>query len=112
MHRKTNRIYHRSLMQTEKSQSEGKRTMAETKFTEFQELSTDPRVEISPSASETDDRIFLLPVIGKIEVLKNIYNNICKQLMSHTVSHVNCLSVRARQNFPAPQKVEQTLSHR
>ena len=42
-------------MQTEKSQSEGKRIMPETRFTEFPALSVDPMVEISWSASETED---------------------------------------------------------
>ena len=51
----TNRINHRSLMQTEKSQPEGKRIMPETRFTSFPALSVDPRVGISRSASETDD---------------------------------------------------------
>ena len=48
---KTNRIYHRSLMQTEKSQPEDKWIMPETKFTDRFRL----RVGISQSASETDD---------------------------------------------------------
>ena len=47
-----NRICHRSLMQTEKSQPDGKRIMPETRFTA---LSIDPRVGISRSASETND---------------------------------------------------------
>ena len=51
---KTNRIYHRSLMQTKKSQPSGQRIMSETRFTEFPALSVDPRVWISRSASETD----------------------------------------------------------
>ena len=50
-----NRICHRSAMQTEKSQPQGKRIMLETRFTEFQALSIDPRVGISRSALETDD---------------------------------------------------------
>ena len=45
-------------MQTEKSQPEGKWIMPETRFTKFLALSVDPRVEISRSASETDDRLF------------------------------------------------------
>ena len=49
-----NRIYHRSLMQTEKSQPEGKRIMPETRFTEFPSFSVDPRVGILRSASEAD----------------------------------------------------------
>ena len=52
--RNLNSIYHRSLMQTEKSQPEGKRIMPETRFIEFPALSVDPRVGISRSASETD----------------------------------------------------------
>ena len=51
----TNRIYQWFLMQTEKSQPEGKRIMPETRFTKFPALSIDPRVEISWSALETDD---------------------------------------------------------
>ena len=46
----TNRIYHRSLMQTEDSQTECKRIMPEMRFTEFPALSVDPRVGISQSA--------------------------------------------------------------
>ena len=42
-----NRIRHWSLLQTEKSKPEGKRIMPETMFTEFPELSVDPRVGIS-----------------------------------------------------------------
>ena len=49
------RIYHRSSMQTEKSQPEGKWIMPETRFTEFPALSVDPRVGIFWSTSETDD---------------------------------------------------------
>ena len=51
----TNRIYHRSSMQTEKSQPEGKRIMPETRFTDFPALSVDPRIGISWSTSETND---------------------------------------------------------
>ena len=51
---KTNRIYHRSPMQIEKSRAEGKRIMPETRFTEFTVISVEPRVRISRSASETD----------------------------------------------------------
>ena len=40
-----NRICYRSLMQTEKSQPEGKRIMPETKFTEFPALFVDQRLE-------------------------------------------------------------------
>ena len=51
---RTNRICHRSPMQTEKSQPKGKRIIPETRFTEFPALSVDPRVGISRSASKTD----------------------------------------------------------
>ena len=50
-----NEIHHRSPMQTEKSQPEGKRMMPETRFTEFPALSVDPRAGISLYASELDD---------------------------------------------------------
>ena len=49
MQKETNKIYHWSLVQTEKSQPESKR------ITEFPALYVDPRVGISRSASETDD---------------------------------------------------------
>ena len=47
-----NRIYHRSPMQIEQFQPEGKRMMPETRFTEFPDSSVHPRVVISRSASE------------------------------------------------------------
>ena len=49
-----NRIFHRSPMQSEKSQPAGKRILPDTRFTEFPALSVDPRVGISLSALETD----------------------------------------------------------
>ena len=52
---RTNRIDHRSLMQTKKSQPKGKRIMPETRFIEFPALSVDPRDGIFRSVSETDD---------------------------------------------------------
>ena len=51
-----------------KSQLEAKRIMPETRLTEFPVFSVDPRVGISQSALETDDRLFFLLIIGKIEV--------------------------------------------
>ena len=63
----TNRIYYRSSMQIEKSQPEGKRIKPETRFTSFPALSVDPRVGICRSASESDVRLFFLPM-----TLKNI----------------------------------------
>ena len=59
----TNRIYHRSLMQTEESQPEGKRVMPETRFPA---LSVDPRVGISRCASEDNVGLFFLPMTLKI----------------------------------------------
>ena len=50
-----NRICHRSPMQTEKSQPEGKQIMPETRFISFLVLSVDPTVGISRSASESDN---------------------------------------------------------
>ena len=52
---RTNRIYHWSLIQTEKSKPKGKRITREMRFTNFPALSVDLRVGISGSASETDD---------------------------------------------------------
>ena len=69
----TNRICHWSPMQTEKSELEGKWIMPETRFTEFPALSVDPWVGISPSASESDDRVFSLPIIGKFEFSNRIF---------------------------------------
>ena len=51
---KINIIYHRSPIQTEKSNPEGKRIMPEKGLTELSTLSVDPRVGIPRSASETD----------------------------------------------------------
>ena len=45
------RNYHRSPMQTEKSQPEGKRMVPETRFTEFPALSVDPRVILKATKS-------------------------------------------------------------
>ena len=45
------RTCHRSPMQTEKFQPEGKRIMPETRFTEFPKFSVDPRAGLSQSAS-------------------------------------------------------------
>ena len=58
------KIFHWSPMQTEKSQTNSKRIMPETKFAEFPEFSVNPRVGISRSASATEDRFFFLPTIG------------------------------------------------
>ena len=48
------------LMQTEKSQREGKWIMPETRYTEFLALPVDPRAWISLSASETNVCLFFL----------------------------------------------------
>ena len=103
-------------------------------------LSVDPRVSISQSASETDDRLFFLPMTLKIVIyichcfhFSHFTSNndlfrmsFCgfrgganmTSLLKFTVlkslltSRVSCPSRWARQNFPAPPKIEQTLSHR
>ena len=41
------------------AEREGKRIMPETRFTEFPAFSVDPRVGISRSAPETEDRFYL-----------------------------------------------------
>ena len=114
--REKSSIYHRYLRQTEKFQNDGKRIMLETRFTEFPALSVDAR-------------LFVLPIIEKLEALKRIFTitlydgqnrnvirrfssrrvkNVCKQLMSLSVS----CELFQLMNFPAPLKTEQTLSHR
>ena len=56
-------------MQTDKYQPEGERIMP---FIEFPALTVDPRVGISRSVPKTDDRLFLLPIIGNIIVFITI----------------------------------------
>ena len=74
---KKNRVYHWSLMQTEKSQPQGKWIMLETRFAEFPALSIDPRVGISRFASETDDFSFSdLLLVAVIRVLSSISLNV------------------------------------
>ena len=46
------------------------------------------------------------------EFFRHGVNNVCKQLKSRIVSRVSCLGPWGRQSFPAPLKVEQTVSHR
>ena len=46
-------------MQNEKSQPSGQRTVPETRLTSFPALSVRPRIGISLSASETNDRFYL-----------------------------------------------------
>ena len=60
-------------MQTEKSQSEGKQVLLETRFTEFPALSVDPRVGIFRSAEPASDRLNFLPIIGKTIVFITIF---------------------------------------
>ena len=128
-----NRIYHWFSMQTEKSQPKGKQIMPETRLFLFPALSIDSRAGISRSTLENDNRLFSLPITGKIKALKRIFTitsyggqlqmffrvvllgqvkNVCKQLTSLLVSCMSCLSPWARHNFPALLKIEQTLSHR
>ena len=61
-------------MQTEKSQTEGKRIMPQTRFTEFPALSVDPKVGISRSASETDvGFIFLTYDIKNLNIFRHFF---------------------------------------
>ena len=66
--------------------------------------------------------MIISPIIGKIDILKNIklftitwYDGQFRPLgvknASLLVFCVSCLCPWARQNFPAPLKIEQTLSH-
>ena len=66
--------------------------MPEMRFTDLPALSGDPRVGISWSAAETEDRLFFLPIIGKIEVLK-FYNK--RGMMANSERHSE-FSVTAR----------------
>ena len=50
---------HRRPMETKKLQPSGQWIMPETRYTSFSALSVYPRVGISLSKSETDDRFFL-----------------------------------------------------
>ena len=68
------RICHRSPIQTETFQPEGKRIMPEMTFTEFPALSVDPRVGISRSASETDVwMIFLTYNIIFLKIIRYLF---------------------------------------
>ena len=62
-------------MQTEKSQPSGQRIMPETPA-----LSIYPRVGISLSASETDDRFYLSPMRMFAERFKQQFENLMKSL--------------------------------
>ena len=59
---------------------------AGNELTSFPALSVDPRVGISRSAWETDDWLFLLPIIGVIEVLLKMV-----ALIYFLVSEINIL---------------------
>ena len=95
-----NRIYHWSLMQTEKSQSKGNRIMPEMRFTVFLALSVDQRVRISQAAFEAHVWywLFFLPM-----PLRNIiyHLSLCPATKSggvlcYTLRTFECLSVRQR----------------
>ena len=62
----TNRIYHWSSIQTEKSQPEGEGIMPEMRFTEFPALSVDSRIGITGSSLEIGVCLFFLPVTFRI----------------------------------------------
>ena len=61
-----NRIYHLSPMQIEKSQPEGEQIMPKTRFTQFPAFPIDLKVGVSRSASETNVRLFFLPMTLRI----------------------------------------------
>ena len=119
-------------MQTEKSQSECKRIMPKTRFTEFPALSVHPRVGISRLRQRPTIDYFSYLLLNKIVSIPLRFYNLrsmasnserhseffvtahqcCKQLTSVLASLVSFLSPWVRQNFPPPLKIEQTLSHR
>ena len=132
---KINRIYHLSLMQTQKSPPEGKRMMPETRFTEFRHY---PLVQRLGFLDLHRGMIFVFLIYYWIklycffDIFCSIYDVwrptlnviwsfslrrvsvVCKQLTSllHVASRVSYLSSWTRQNFPSPLKSEQTLSNR
>ena len=66
-------------MHTEKSQTEGKRIMPETRFTEFPELSVDPRVEISRSASKTYVVVVVFRFNGPLRQYFSLYRAVSQR---------------------------------
>ena len=127
---KSNRIYHRYPIRTEKSQPEGKWIMLETRFTEFPALSIGPRVGFLSLHWRLMTGYFFSPMTLKIIVyhstllLFDILHCITifpkrqsvffmvtslmkvRILTSLLMSHVSCLSPWVRQNFPALLKIE------
>ena len=73
-------------MKTAKSQPEGERMMPETRFTEFPALSVDLRVGISRSASETDDLLLSLPIIGSFHN-SFVYYFLKRYMMANSERH-------------------------
>ena len=71
-----NRIYRWSLMQTEKSQPEGKRIMPETRFSEFPALSVDPRVGIFRSHQRPMSDYFSYLLYNKIVLFPKSFCNL------------------------------------
>ena len=135
------KIYHRSLMQTGKSETEGERIMPETRFTNFTAFSVDPRVgrDFSVYIGYRCLIIFLTYDVKDYKIsfiISFIYDILRRKtafyecdsvffvvahvtsllkfriLTSLLKSCVSCLSPWAKQNFPAPPNIEQTLSHR
>ena len=88
-----NRIYQRSLMQTKKSQPDGKQIMPRTRFTGFPEVSVGPSVEVSWSASE-GDRCF---IIFRTYDIKNYYLSFVPSLIFDIQRHIT--SVFKRHSF-------------
>ena len=123
---KKNRIYHRA---TEKSQPEGKRMMPEARFTltrrlKFLGLPRTPMIDyFSCQRTVVSIIIFFFHIFTIVYVYQPAPNvsrsfslrrvsDVRKQrkLTSLLVCRVSCCSPWARHTFPAPLKIEQTLS--
>ena len=104
--------------------------MPETRFTDFPALSFDPRVAICRPASETDVWLFFLPMALKSIMYPSAFLPFLtfwksfgvfrsgakvtsllklKFLTSLLTSRVSVPSTWAKQNFPAPLKIEHTI---
>ena len=119
---KTNRIYHRSSMQTENSLPEGKRIMPERRSTEFLNYPLTRRLGFLGLHRRSMIDYFSYLLLNKIVLFLKVFrcmtatpnvirsfsirrvSVVCKQLASLSSSRANCLSPWARQNFPAPLK--------
>ena len=83
-------------MQTDKSHPEDERIMQEMRFTEFLAFSVDPRLGTSRSASETDDWLFFLPIIGSFHK-SFVYYFLKGYMMANSEPHLEVF-VKARKH--------------